>query len=281
MKKYLKKKWIWVLVLCVLTVWVLWANTALEVHTYQVESCRIPEGFSGFRIVQISDLHNARFGEENRKLLDKIKAQQPDIILLTGDLVDSSRTDLEIAIHFAEKAALIAPVYYVTGNHEAWIGTYGDLKTGLEAAGVTVLENEKVRIARGKDFITLAGIHDPSFLIGRDDAAAVGAAIRSLQAEEDGYTVLLYHRPELFETYTETGVDLVCSGHAHGGQFRIPLLGGLVAPNQGLFPKYDAGMFLSGNTCMIVSRGLGNSVIPLRFCNRPEIVVAELIYIPQ
>ena len=123
------------------------------------------------------------------------------------------------------------------------------------------------------------GIDDPSFqedyLFG-DSESVVRQAIYDLQNESDGYTILLSHRPELFDLYVETEMDLVFSGHAHGGQFRLPFVGGLVAPNQGFFPKYDAGLFSEGSTNMIVSRGVGNSIIPIRFNNRPEIIVATL-----
>lgn len=156
---------------------------------------------------------------------------------------------------------------------------YEELKMGLKDAGVTVLENQKVQITRDGESITLMGIQDPSFrtnyLFG--DAESVSRqAICELQNESDGFTVLLSHRPELFDVYVDTGIDLVFSGHAHGGQFRLPFIGGLVAPNQGLFPKYDAGRFDEDNTTMIVSRGVGNSIIPLRINNPPELVVVEL-----
>ena len=150
---------------------------------------------------------------------------------------------------------------------------------GLAEAGVIVLENQKVEITREGESITLMGIDDPSFqesyLFG-DAESVARQAIDDLQNESDGYTILLSHRPELFSLYVETEMDLVFSGHAHGGQFRLPLIGGLVAPNQGFFPKYDAGLFSEDNTTMIVSRGVGNSIIPLRFNNRPEIISVEL-----
>jgi predicted MPP superfamily phosphohydrolase len=150
-------------------------------------------------------------------------------------------------------------------------------------AGVVILENQKVQITREGESITLMGIEDPSFkedyLFG-DSESVARQAIEDLKNESDGYTVLLSHRPELFDLYVDTGIDLVFSGHAHGGQFRLPLIGGLVAPNQGLFPKYDAGQFTEDNTTMIVSRGVGNSIIPIRINNRPEIIVARLTVNP-
>ena len=266
-------------VLVSLLIWTVWGNTALEIYEFQVSIDQIPESFSGFRIAQISDLHNAEFGESNSKLIELLSQSDPDIIVLTGDLIDSRQTDIDVALAFAQEAMKIAPVYYVSGNHEARVREYEDLKMGLLEAGVTVLENQKVQITREGENITLMGIDDPSFwedyLFG-DSASVARQAIEDLQNESDGYTILLSHRPELFDVYVDTGMDLVFSGHAHGGQFRLPFIGGLVAPNQGFFPEYDAGLFSEVNTTMIVSRGVGNSIIPIRFNNRPEIVVVEL-----
>ena len=257
----------------------LWANTALEVTEYEIVSQQLPECFSGFRIAQISDLHNEEFGEDNGELIELITLAEPDVIVITGDLIDSRDTDVDIALEFAREALKIAPVYYVTGNHEARVPEYENLKRGLIDAGVTLLDNGKTRIIRDGSHITLMGIDDPSFredyLFG-DAGAVAGEVIGGLQEETDGYTVLLSHRPELFDLYVASGVDLVFSGHAHGGQFRLPFLGGLVAPNQGFFPVYDAGRFDRESTVMLVSRGLGNSIVPVRFNNRPELVVAEL-----
>lgn len=269
----------------VLAVWTLWGNTALMTNMIRLtlSDNRLPASFSGFRIAHVSDLHNAEFGEGNTKLLRMISENSPDIIVITGDLVDSSRTDIHVAVAFAGESAKIAPTYYVTGNHEALISQqeYETLKTGLEAAGVIVLEDEAVRLERDGEEITLIGLADPDFTIKGDlfgeVPSMVTTKLKNLVGEENLYTILLSHRPELFDTYVSSHIDLVLSGHAHGGQFRFPLIGGLVAPNQGLFPKYDAGLFTENNTNMIISRGLGNSVIPLRFNNRPELILVELV----
>ena len=277
-----KKKWILTLLLLILIIligWTLWGNTALEVNEYEIMSDRIPQGFDGFRIAQVSDLHNAEFGEGNEKLIELLSQTEPDIIVITGDLIDSRHTDIEIALEFARQAIKISPVYYISGNHEARVAEYENLKMGLVEAGVIVLENEKVILEHEEESITLIGLYDPSFnedyLFG-DAASVTNGALSELQNESDGYTILLSHRPELFDTYVDAGVDLVFSGHAHGGQFRLPFIGGLVAPNQGFFPRYDEGQFSGENTTMIVSRGVGNSIIPIRFNNRPEIVIVEL-----
>ena len=259
-------------------VWIVWGNTALELNTYTVLAEDLPEAFDGYRIAHISDLHNTQIGDNNEKLLETIRKAGPDIIAITGDLIDSRNTNIEIALHFAEEAMKIAPCYYVTGNHEARIPEYDDLKSGLTGLGIVVLEDERLEIQRLGEKIAVIGVNDPSFetnyLFG--DAAAVLRLKLQEYKNEDTYTVLLSHRPELLETYAQCGVDLVLSGHAHGGQVRIPFVGGLVAPNQGLFPKYDAGMFIKENTTMIVSRGIGNSIIPIRVNNRPEVILIEL-----
>ena len=268
-----------VLVILCLGIWTLWGNIALEVNEYEIVSERIPEAFAGFRIAQVSDLHNKDFGEGYGELLTLLSQINPDIIVVTGDLIDSRQTDLDVALEFAWQAGKIARVYYVSGNHEARVPEYEDLKTGLVKAGVVILENQRVEITREGESITLMGIEDPSFqedyLFG-DSESVARQAIENLQNESDGYTILLSHRPELFDLYVETEMNLVFSGHAHGGQFRLPFIGGLVAPNQGFFPKYDAGQFTEENTTMIVSRGVGNSIIPIRFNNRPEIVLVTL-----
>lgn len=282
MKKLSKKRCILTIIAVVflgLIAWTVWGNTALEVNAYTVVSNRLPKSFSGFRIAQVSDLHNAQMGDGNEKLLAMLREAEPDIIVITGDLVDSYHTDIDIALSFAEEAMEIAPCYYVTGNHEARISEYDDLKAGLEAEGVIVLENERIELEQGGEAISLLGVSDPSFqtdyLMG-DSASVISGTLQELTAEDDAYTILLSHRPELFDTYVKSGVDLVFSGHAHGGQFRLPFVGGLVAPNQGLFPEYDAGLFTEGNTTMVVSKGVGNSIIPVRFNNRPEIIVVVL-----
>lgn len=262
-----------------LTGWLLWGNSALETTEYSVSSCHMPEGFEGFRIAQISDLHNASFGNGNEKLLAALKEAKPDIIVLTGDLIDCRKLKMDVAVRFAEQAAKIAPCYYVPGNHEARIEELPKLLKGLTEAGVTVLRDEKYVLSRDGDTVTLMGIDDPSFVadyITGDNEPVIRAALQALTEETDGYRILLSHRPEWFSLYRDLDIDLTFSGHAHGGQFRFPYVGGLLAPNQGFFPEYDAGVFTEGDCSMVVSRGLGASIIPLRIGNRPELVVAQL-----
>jgi predicted MPP superfamily phosphohydrolase len=268
-----------VVVLVLLVVWIVWGNTALEVSKFIVSSEKLPEVFSGYRIAQISDLHNAQFGEKNSQLLELLESTEPDCIVLTGDLVDSRRTDVEVAVSFAEQAVEIAPVYYVNGNHEARIEEYEALKAGLEKAGVTVMENQVVPLECSGQQIYLAGVNDPGFQTDfpfDEPEQVLRWELEQVTPETDGYWILLSHRPEYFDLYEEFGADLVFSGHAHGGQIQLPVIGGLAAPGQGFFPKYDDGLYTEGSTSMLVSRGLGNSLFPFRVNNRPEILVAEL-----
>ena len=275
-----KKKTICILsgILLILIVWTAWGNIALELNTYTMSSRGLPDAFDGYRIAQVSDLHNAEFGDGNQRLLDMLREAEPDMIAITGDLIDSRKTNIAVALAFAEEAVRIAPCYYVSGNHEARVLEYRELKAGLEAAGVTVLDDARVEIEISGKSITIIGVNDPSFLADylTSDAAVMDRKLSELSSEGASFTILLSHRPELFDTYAAHEMDLVLTGHAHGGQFLLPLIGGLIAPNQGLFPKYDDGLYSEGNTNMIVSRGLGNSVIPFRFNNRPEVVLIEL-----
>lgn len=273
-----------VAILILLIIWIAYGNTDLEIYKYNVKSEDIPSEFDNFRIVQISDLHNAEFGENNEKLLLMLKQADADIIAITGDMIDSRNTDIDVAISFAQKAVNIAPVYYVNGNHESRVsGEYEKLKQGLTDAGVTILENSSADITIGDETISLIGINDPTLrmeLVDDTMEQNIAHQLVSVIPDNDNYKVLLAHRPEYFDVYAGN-VDLVLSGHAHGGQFRIPFIGGLVAPGQGFFPEYYEGSHIKENTEMIVSRGIGNSIIPFRINNKPEIIVAELTKIAE
>ena len=278
-----KKKFIFpavvAIVLVALVIGIAWGNTALELNTYTISSSKLPQSFDGYRIAHVSDLHNTEMGKNNEKLLAMLRDADPDMIAITGDLIDSRNTDIEAALKFVREAVKIAPCYYVTGNHEARVNEYGELKAGMETAGVTVLEDVRTEISMEGATITLIGVNDPSYqtdyLFG-DSETVMNTKLEELHTEDGEFTVLLSHRPELFDAYTDHGIDLVLSGHAHGGQFRLPFIGGLVAPNQGFFPEYDAGIYTEGNTNMLVSRGVGNSILPFRINNRLEVILIEL-----
>ena len=253
-------------------------NQGLKRTDYTLSGSRVPEAFDGFRIAHISDLHNAQMGKDNKNLLALLEAAQPDIIAITGDIIDSRRTDMEIALRFVREAVKIAPCYYVPGNHEARLSAYEGFQQKMIDAGVTVLEDTAVPVGRSGERIIIQGVKDPSFYrgyLGEDETQIMKTQLLTLP-KEDEFTVLLSHKPELFLVYVAHGADLVLSGHAHGGQIRLPWIGGLYTPSQGLFPEYDAGMYTQQGVSMIVSRGIGNSAFPLRINNPPEVVMIEL-----
>ena len=283
MDKRKRKRWIVLAALCALLAclipYLLWANAALAVS--HVELDLLP-GEGSFTIAQVSDLHNAEFGGGNGELLTILEEAEPDLIAITGDLIDSRRTDPAPALAFLEGAVELAPVCYVTGNHEfRAYDAYQDLKSQMEELGVIVLENEAVVLEAVP--LRVIGLDDPSFGVRSDPSATPeqilqGAltALAPQAGEEDLRTVLLAHRPEYVELYAQHGADLVLSGHAHGGQVRLPGVGGLYAPGQGFLPAYTSGLYQIGETSLVVSRGLGNSLFPLRVNNRPEVVLVKL-----
>lgn len=255
-------------------------NKHLETTHYTYAAEQLGADLEGYRIVQISDLHNAKFGKNNQKLVGRIRECEPDMIVLTGDLVDSNHTNVDRAVQFVDEIVKICPVYYVTGNHEYWLekSEYDELMDGLIGAGVVILDDQVVEISMGDAKFRLVGLDDKSLADG-----TLGTLLNNAQnvayedSEKKEFTVVLAHEPQYLARYASSGVDLVLSGHAHGGQFRLPFVGGIVAPDQGFFPEYTAGEYYMDGTEMIVSRGLGNSVIPVRLFNFPEIVCVELV----
>lgn len=273
---------IFIAVVIAAVVYFIWQDNGISTNNIIYKNKKIPKEFDGFKIVQISDLHNKRFGESEQRLLKKIRAVSPDIIVITGDLIDRRRYDLDTAITFISGAKEIAPIYYVAGNHEGWSKRYEEIHKSLKGAGVNVINNEHTEIKKGNAKITILGLLDPSFWVTSykkgTDVSKMADYLDGLP-KNDGFRIVLSHRPELFDFYAKYDLDLVFSGHAHGGQFRVPFIGGLYAPSQGIFPKYTSGAHKKGNTTMIVSRGLGNSQFPIRLNNRPEIVVVTLKYV--
>lgn len=264
MKKHYKIVLAAVCLLLVLLVgWTIWGNSTVGLTTITVTEKNLPYAFNGFRIAQVSDLHNSDLWE---KAIVQLNKADPDIIVITGDIVDAKRTDIAQTMAFIAQAIQIADCFYVSGNHEMNISSeeYAILTEGMKQMGVYILEDTQVSVHRNGSYIALAG-H------GWGDTASV----RDI-TDFDGYRILLSHQPEGMEDYVKAGYDLVFSGHAHGGQIRIPFLGGIFAPGQGLFPKYDSGHYTQGRTDLIVSRGIGNSSFPIRFNNRPEVVLVIL-----
>ncbi len=332
-----KKMTVFIIVLIVvfaLLELILWQNRALELNKLEIKSEKLPKAFDGYKILHISDLHNAEFGIKNRKLLALAEEACPDIIAITGDLIDRRRVNLQAAAELTENLVKIAPTYYVPGNHEARIDNYEAFKALLCSAGARVLDNKSEIITSGGDQIAVLGVNDPAFgadisvpegeILDKFLAEAFSEGLRNHEsssenrndarqdfcnaksygcetlhgdksgfenrlptekASEHGvesdekttiYSVLLTHRPQFFDLYADHGANLTLAGHVHGGQFRLPFLGGIYAPEQGFLPDYDGGIYEKSGSVMIVSRGMGNSKFPIRINNRPEIILIEL-----
>ena len=279
-KPELSKKKVIVLltVIILLAIFCFYQNKHLTVSEYTFTTSKISTNENSLRIVQISDLHNAKFGKNNSRLISLITDHSPDIIVITGDIVDSNHTNIDTAVDLCTQAAKIAPCYYVTGNHEMWLTNSDKTKLfdGIKSAGVHILNDESITL---NDDIVLTGLDDSSLYNGT-------LAALSHDIPEDKLHIVLAHEPQyLEEEYVLSSPDLIITGHAHGGQVRLPFIGGLVAPDQGFFPEYTSGEYnaLSSSadgtelkTTMYVSRGLGNSVIPLRVFNYPEINVLNI-----
>lgn len=265
-----------ILVLCGL--YLHYENTKLQVSNYNIVNDKIPEYFNNYKIVQLSDFHNTKSKTLKTDLVKEIETQKPNIIVLTGDFIDASKTDIDTSINFIKEINNIAPIYFVSGNHEASISNYSEFKEQLEENKVIVLDDKVKTLKISDSEINIIGIDDPQTThIGYfSDSEIIKSELNALEYDNSKYSILLSHRPEVFETYVEKELDLVLAGHAHGGQIRIPFIGGVVAPNQGLFPKYTSGTFEENKTTMVVSRGIGNSILPFRINNRPELVVITL-----
>ncbi|MGM0896291.1 MAG: metallophosphoesterase [Bacillota bacterium] len=271
------KKLIALLFVALLLVGFAWVNNKWLVTTeYTIQSENLPETFAGKRIVQVSDLHNAEFGNKQKSLLKKVEEADPDVIFITGDLIDSNRYDLERSLAAVDGLVEMSEVYFVIGNHEVSSNRLDDeIIPALEERGVEVLRNRSVMWEENGEALRIAGIDDPLMDVYLHEEEFTRNSIAEAGLGEE-FTLLLAHRPEHLQTYEREGVDAVFSGHAHGGQIRIPGLGGLIAPGQGWFPAMTEGVFESGETQLVLSRGLGNSGFPLRIFNLPEIVVVTL-----
>ena len=259
-----------------LVLFVRWDNTALQTTFFDPSFTDLPAGFDGCRIVVLSDLHGAAFGEDNADLFQTVADQAPDYIFYLGDLEDKYRgPEPGFAETVAAGLAAIAPTYYVTGNHEWAIGDVPELKERLAANGVTVLSNSFVTLERNGDSVVLAGIDDPNGYADQKPPETVAAEVYA--AYGDPFWMLLAHRNDHFEgQYSLLGADLVFSGHGHGGIIRLPGTDGLLSTDRTLFPSYTAGLYEANGSALFVTRGLGNSGPSFRLWNRPEVAVVTL-----
>ncbi len=257
-------------------------NTHLDVTHYTVPSSRLPKAFDAWKIAHISDLHNTEIPSVRHQLMDALAVETPDVIVITGDLIDSRHTNADLAMKTVRRICEIAPVYYVAGNHEARMQNKLPIwEAQLTAMGVQILKDRAVSLEKDGEALSLCGVYDPAFVLGSGShtkEAYEKIMEKKLQRllPKEGYRILLCHRPGPFTTFCESGVDLVLSGHAHGGLIRLPGNRGVIAPQEGFFPKYTEGVFTQDHTSMVVSRGIGNGLLPLRFHNAPELVIVTL-----
>lgn len=253
-------------------------NNLIQISRHTLKLKNLPEKFDNFKIIHISDLHSKEFGKDNKTLLQKIAKEQPDLILITGDIIDRRNYNEGPSVYFAKECASIAPVYFSTGNHEMWSGKLNGLEEKLNSIGINVLRNESKQIRIGDESIYILGIDDPAVYRTKEEGEVLIKNIKkSLKnVPKDSFRILLSHRPERVDIYKDSNINLILCGHAHGGQIRLPFVGGILAPGQGFFPRYEEGMHNIGNSIIEISRGLGNSSFPLRVFNRPELVVINL-----
>jgi uncharacterized protein len=260
-------------------------NHLLQVSNYSIASEKIPPAFQNFKIVQLSDLHSACFGHDNARLLEKIDAEKPDIIVMTGDMISRTDSDHTVFFKLAQTLGAKYPCYYVIGNHEQDM-EHDELNAflaRLTALPLRVMDNEKVEIHRENQSISLYGMWFPlkyykeAHHSGKTPQFGARDMKRSMGKYDDAqYGILLTHSPLPFPVYAEWGADLTLSGHVHGGMIRLPFAGGLLSPEREFFPKYSAGIYEENGKKLLVSRGLGSGVFGARIMNRPEIVVITL-----
>lgn len=268
-------------------------NYGLKKTYYKIDFENLPKNFNGLKIIQISDIHRKNFGKNQSKLTSMIEFENPDLVVVSGDILYcynhwynfrfSYKNDLEKVMKIFDVIAKKYPVYYAPGNHECKSGYYSEVKKELIKHGVIVLDSEVNVIERDEEEIAIIGLKDPTFWGGSN--VVTDEYIEKTHKElldikkdvENHFTVLISHRPEIFEVYENSKIDIVFSGHAHGGQWIFPIIGPVFAPQQGFFPKYTCGVHEFGKTKLVINRGLGNSSMPIRLFNRPEVVVVSLI----
>ena len=261
----------------------------LEVTKYVVENKKVPKEFDGYNIVQISDLHSKLFGENNKKLIQKIKSLNPDIVVVTGDLIDGENNNYNVALDFMKEISKLYRAYYIIGNHEQkslikkYKDEYKDYFNKLHQIDFVNLDNNKVEIVKGDSNINLYGLTVPyscyKYLFDNQETTSIDIDFleeKLGKVDREQFNILLAHTPFYFDEYEKWGADLTLCGHVHGGIVRLPLVGGLLSPDRKFFPKYDLGKYIKNKSTMIVSKGLGGSKVLIRVNCKPEIVNIKL-----
>lgn len=263
----------------------------LEVTKYEIKNSKIPKAFDDFKIVQVSDLHNKSFGKNNEKLLKKIDGEKPDIVVITGDLVEGDNKNFKVALNLIDELTKKYKVYHIIGNHEQkslikkYKEEYKIYFNKLNNKPIIDLNNEKVVVRKEDSSINIYGLIVPldyypyffkNYKNRKKSLDKNFITNRLGELNEKEFNIMLAHTPFFFEDYTNYGVDLVLAGHVHGGIIRLPFVGGVLSPNRELFPKYDFGKYQDKNTSMILSKGLGGSKVLIRLNCKPEIVSISL-----
>lgn len=292
MSKWLVKTFI-IPALVILTIAgsLIYGNNTIKISRFLISMDKLPRGHAGLRIVHISDLHGKQFGQQNMRLARAIARLEPDLIFVSGDMINSHSDDGSAFINLLYELKGICPVYCSLGNHEQIVrGTAGTDRYDrfikrLREAGAVLLDNERAEIEAGGATFGIYGFTSELYHYSSRSVSDMwkGAELkvefietRLGRPRDDEVTILLAHNPKYFQEYVAWGADLVCAGHVHGGVVRLPFLGGLLSPDVTFFPPYSAGLYRSGETAMHVSRGLGNSVIPFRIFNRPDLSLLVL-----
>ena len=254
-------------------------NKKLKVRKTTLKFDKLPQAFDNFKIAQVSDIHCDKVGHSDLSFINKIKNFNPDMIVITGDILDSYNNNMDIAYNILSQLAIVAPCYFVSGNHELRLPEeYEQLINRMKKLNITHVHNSKLFITKNNESINLVGVEDYNFFKNEDNLNHRANFIKTLKElySSNHFNILLSHRPEKFPIYADIKYDLIFSGHAHGGQWRIPFIGGIFSPSQGFFPKYTNGNYVLKNSTLIVSQGLGNSSFPIRINNRIELVLAIL-----
>lgn len=278
-----------VCILIIVYIYIEYNINALEIRRYTVENDKIPDEFDGYNIVQVSDLHSKLFGKNNERLFEKISSLNPDIVVITGDLVDGEKDNYDVALDFMKELTKSYRVYYIIGNHEQkalikkYKKQYKDYFEELYNLDFVNLDDKKVEIQKENSKINLYGLSVPyscyKYLFQDSGNTSINQEflIQKLgKLDQSQFNILLAHTPLYFEEYQKWGVDLVLSGHVHGGIIRLPFVGGLLSPDRKFFPKYDLGQYTKDKTTMIVSKGLGGSKVLIRVNCKPEVVSIKL-----
>ena len=258
---------------CILALWLYVHNNNLDFEWIEVSSADIPAEFDGFRIAVVSDVHGKEYGEGSERLLALIRRCEPDLIAITGDLAENEKEFMMVG-PLCRGLSDIAPLYYVTGNHEWGSRTFPKLHSILNKSGANVLQNRYEPIVRGGAFIVLAGIDDPNAWADMKPLPEFMEEIRGLYG--GAYTVLLSHRYERFDEYIDNDVNLTLCGHAHGGLIRLPFTDGLIGPRRDFLPKHTSGLYEKDGNAVVVSRGIGNTLPSFRVFNRPHVPIVVL-----